>query len=135
MRRLELLRLFRLEVVLLDRLKRVSEVVLRDVAAKDDAGDAREAVVQARPDPRVDDLRAKVVRRFEVAHGIEVSGRPRGIEAVDVEVDVVGAEEGAEHLGHRRRDHAVRRRVFGWFGVVRSGRQPGCSTVAALPSS
>src|SRR6478752_3155979 len=91
-------------VVLADRLKRVLEVVLCNVAAHDDAGDAREAVVQSRPDPRVDDPAPKLVRGFEVEHGIEVSGRPRRIEAVDVEVDLVGVEEGSEDLGHRRRD-------------------------------
>jgi hypothetical protein len=34
----------------------VPEVVFRDLAAKDDAGNAREAVVQPRPQSGIDDL-------------------------------------------------------------------------------
>src|SRR5690242_1712272 len=86
--------------VLADRLERVFEVVPRNVAAQDDAGDAGEAVVQSRPDPRVDDAAPKFVRRSEVEHRVEVSGGACGIEAMDVEVDPVGTEEGREDLRH-----------------------------------
>src|SRR4051794_39754613 len=46
-------------------------------------------------------------------HGIEVAGRAGGVEAVEVEVDVVGTEELAEYLGHRRRVRPVSSRVLG----------------------
>ena len=39
-------------------------------------------------------------------------GRAVGIEAVDVQIDLIAAEEGAEDVGHRTRQRAVRRRVF-----------------------
>ena len=39
---------------------------------------------------------------------------------MDIDVDLVGAEESAEHLGHRRRDRAVRGRVL---RVVRRGQE------------
>jgi hypothetical protein len=52
--------------------------------------------MQSRPDPVVDDPAPKLVRGFEVEHSVQVSGRPGGVEAVDVEVDLVGVEERAE---------------------------------------
>ena len=39
---------------------------------------------------------------------------------MEVEIDLVRAEEGAEYLGHRRRDRAVGGRVF---GMVRRGQE------------
>jgi hypothetical protein len=42
--------------VLVDGSEGVPEVVFRDLAAEDNAGDAREAVVQPGPESRVDDL-------------------------------------------------------------------------------
>ena len=101
-----------------DRLEGVHEVKVRDVAAEDDAGDAREVVVQSGQDSRLDDLVAKVIRHVEVPHRIHVSGRSSGVEPVNIEIDLVGAEEGAEYLGHRRRNRAVR---GGVFRVVRRG--------------
>jgi len=41
-------------------LKGVPQVVLRDLSAEDDSGDAREVVVHARPQPGLNDLRAEV---------------------------------------------------------------------------
>src|SRR6266542_5323555 len=68
----------------------VPEVVFRDLPAEDNAGDAREVVVQARPESGVDDLVAEVVWRVEVPYRVQVPGRPGGVEAVNVEVDLVG---------------------------------------------
>ena len=61
--------------------------------AQKHTGDAGEAVVEAAPDARVDDLGSHVVGRVEVLYRVQVSGRPAGIEAVDVEIDLTGAEE------------------------------------------
>ena len=91
--------------------------------------------MQPSPESGVDDLVAELVRRVEVPDRVQVPGRPGGVEAVNVQVDLVRAQEGADYLGHRRRVHAVRSGVFGVTGVVKSGRQPVCSTVAGLPSS
>ena len=52
------------------------EVVVGDVSAECDSGDAGEAVVEAGPDARVDDLGAEVVGRVEVLHCVEVAGGP-----------------------------------------------------------
>src|SRR6266545_8033476 len=104
----------------LDRLEGVPEVEVRDLAAEDDAGHAGEVVVQARPEAGVDDLVAEVVRRVEVPYRVQVPRRPGRIEPVDIEVDLVRTEEGAENLGHCRRDHAVRGRVL---RVVRRGQE------------
>src|SRR4051812_48046979 len=51
-------------------LKGVPQVVLRDLSAEYDSGDAREVVVDARPQPGLNDLRAEVVRRVEVTHSV-----------------------------------------------------------------
>ena len=49
---------------------------------------------------------------------VQVAGGTRGVEAVEVEVDLAGAEEGREYLGLRRRHRPVRGRVL---GMVRRG--------------
>lgn len=77
------------------------EVVLRDVTAEDDAGDTGEVVVQSRPEARIDNLVAKIVRHVEVPNGIQVPGRPAGVEAVDVKIEALSAEEVGEDFGHR----------------------------------
>ena len=59
-----------LEVVLVDRLEGMAEVELRDLAAQDDPGDGREAVVQPCPESSVDDLAAEVARRVEVPYRV-----------------------------------------------------------------
>src|SRR5581483_11352719 len=97
---------------LLVRLEGVLEVVVGDVRAERDAGETGEAIVEAGPDARVDDLGAKVVGGGEVLDGVEVAGRPIGVEAVDVEVEHV-AEDGAEDVCHRSGDGAVRGGVLG----------------------
>src|SRR2546430_8298140 len=86
------------------------EVEVRDLAADDDAGDTGEVVVQPCPESGVNDILAEVVRHVEVPHGVEVPRRPGGIEAVEIEIDLVRAEEGAEHLGHRGRNCGMRDR-------------------------
>ena len=63
---------------------------------------------------------AEVIRHVEVPHRVQVPGRPGRVEAVNIEVDVVGAEESPEHLGHCRRKRAVR---GGVFRVVRRGQE------------
>jgi hypothetical protein len=108
-----------------DRPKRVLEVVHSDLTAEDDAGDAGEVLVQSGPEPRVDDFVAEVIRHLEVPQRVHVSGRSGGVEPVNINVDLVGTEKGAEYLGHRRRDIAV---CGGVFRVVRRGqrRPPAC---------
>ena len=64
----------------------------------------------------VDDLVAKVVGHVEMPHRIQISGWLRGVEAMDVKADMIGAEEVAEHFGHRRRDGTVGRGIFGVVG-------------------
>ena len=66
---------------LLVRLEGVLEVVVGDVRAECDAGETGEAIVEAGPDAGVDDLGAKVVGGVEVLNGVEVAGRPSGIES------------------------------------------------------
>ena len=60
----------RLEVVLVDRLEGMPEVEVRDLAAQDDPGDGREAVVQPCPESSVDDLAAEVARPVEVPYRV-----------------------------------------------------------------
>jgi hypothetical protein len=55
---------------LVDGLEGVPEVVLRDLASEDDAGDAGEVVVQPRPQSGVDDLVTEVVGHVEVPHRV-----------------------------------------------------------------
>ncbi len=80
-----------LEVVLPDRLEGLPEIEFRHVTAEDGTGDTREVVVQPRPDTGVDDFLPEVVRHVEVPHRVQVSGRTCRVEAVNIEVDVVGA--------------------------------------------
>ena len=47
--------------------------------------------MQPRPDTGVDDFLPQVVRHVEVPHRVQVSGRTCRVEAVNIEVDVVGA--------------------------------------------
>src|SRR6266516_7924265 len=56
--------------VLVDGSEGVPEVEVRDVAAEDDAGDAREAVVQACPESGVDDLVAELVWHVGVSQRV-----------------------------------------------------------------
>src|SRR5438105_12959079 len=72
----------------------VLEVVLCDVLAESDSGEAGERIVHAGPQPGVDDLGAEVVDRVEMPNCVQVAGGTRGVEAVGVEVDLAGAEEG-----------------------------------------
>lgn len=76
----------------------VPEVEFRDLAAEDNAGDAREAVVQPCPESGADDLVAEIVWHVEATRRVQVPGRPGGVEPVDIQADLVRAEEGAEHF-------------------------------------
>src|SRR5689334_9294138 len=69
--------------------------------------------MQTCPEPCVDNLVTKIVRHFEVAYGVQVAGRPGCVEAVDVEIEVLRAEEAAEHLDHRRGNRTMGRGIFG----------------------
>ena len=64
-------------------------------------GFSRIAVVQARPQSCLDDFTPQLLRRIEVAYGVQVSRAAIGIEAVNIEVDVPGPQELAEDLCHR----------------------------------
>ena len=77
------------------------EVVLRNVAAEHDAGDAGEVVMQSRPEARIDNLVEKIVRHVEVPNGVQVPGRAGGVKAVDVKIEALSAEEVGEDFGHR----------------------------------
>src|SRR3954451_1209052 len=96
------------------------QAVVRDLLSEMDARLARAAVVDGGPEPRTDDLLPELVSRFEVVHGIEVAGRPGGVEAVDVEVDLLGAQELGEDFSHCRSI----RTVCGWvLGMVGGGNE------------
>src|SRR6266436_5530272 len=88
------------------------EVVLRNVAAERYARDAGEVVMQARPEARIDNLVAEVIRHVEVVHSVQVPGRASGVEAVDVKIETLGGEEVGEDFGDRKRDRAMRGGVF-----------------------
>src|SRR5438105_14428446 len=94
--------------VLLATQECVLEVVLRDVLAESDSGEAGERIVHAGPQPGVDDLGAEVVDRVEMPNCVQVARRTRGAEAVDVDLELVRAEESREHLGLRRRPRTWR---------------------------
>ena len=66
---------------------------MRDLLSEVDAHLAGTAVVDSAPEPRADDLFAELFCRVEVVHRIEVSGESDGVEAADVEVDLIGAQE------------------------------------------
>jgi DNA-binding CsgD family transcriptional regulator len=65
--------------VLFDGSEGVLEVEVRDFAAEDNAGHAREVVVQPGPESGIDDLVTEVVEHVEVPHRVQVSGRPGGV--------------------------------------------------------
>src|SRR5690242_7688241 len=73
------------------RLEGVVKAVVRDLLPELDSGLTGPAVMESAPKSRVDDLLAELICRVEVVHGVQVSGRSGGVEAVDVEVDLVGA--------------------------------------------
>src|SRR5690242_2161568 len=98
----------RLANLLIERSKRLPQVVLRDVPSEHYAGNAREVVVQTCPEPRVDNLVAKIVCHLKMDDGIAASGA----EAMNVNVDPLRAEKRAEDLRHRRCDGTVSCRVF-----------------------
>src|SRR6266498_2266922 len=83
---------------LAERSKGLPQVVVRDVAPENDTSHAGEVIVQACPEARINDLVAKIVRHVEVAYRIQVAGRAGGVEAVDIEVEALSAEEVAEDL-------------------------------------
>src|SRR2546429_4383792 len=62
----------------------VLEVVLRDVLAESDSGEAGERIVHAGPQPGVDDLGAEVVDRVEMPNCVQVAGGTPGVEALEV---------------------------------------------------
>lgn len=72
------------------------------------------------PQPGVDDLLPQVLGAVELMDRIQIARGPGGVEAVDVDIDVVGAEVDGQHLGDRGRDRAVCRRIL---GVIRRGDQ------------
>ena len=76
--------------MLVDRLEGVLEVELRDLAAQDGTGDTGEVIVQSRPDTGVNDFLPQIVRHVEVPYRVQVIRRTCRVEAVDIEVDVVG---------------------------------------------
>jgi hypothetical protein len=90
-----------LEVMLLDGLEGMPHVEVGHVTAENHAGDTGEVVVQSRPDTRVDNFLAEVVRHIEVSHGVHVPGRSGGVEPMNIKVDARGPQKGPEHLGHR----------------------------------
>src|SRR5438094_8610949 len=90
----------------------MAEVEVRDLPADDNTGDTGEVVVQPCPESSVDNLLTEVARRVEVLYRVQIPRWPGRVEPMDIEVDLVGAEESAEHLGHRRRDRGVRARVL-----------------------
>ena len=97
----------------------VVQAKVRDLLSEMDADLARPAVVDAAPEPRADDLLPELFCRIEVVHGSEVAGRPVG-GAVDVEVDVIGAQELGEDFCHCRSI----RTVCGWvLGMVGRGNE------------
>src|SRR5262245_16504525 len=98
--------------MLVDGAESMSEVVFRNVAAEDDTGDPGEVIVQPGPNAGVDNLLSEVVRHVEVPNSVQVPGWPGRVEPVEIQAELVRAEESTEHLGHRRRYHAVRAGVF-----------------------
>ena len=91
--------------------------------------------MQACPDAGVDDLGAEVVGLCEVADGVEVARGPVGSNPWMSSSNRFVPRNCAEHLGHGGVSVPCADGYSGWLGVARSGRQPGCSTVAGFPSS
>src|SRR6266550_4090268 len=90
-----------------------------------DAYLAGTAVVDAAPESRVDDLLPELLCRVKVVHSIQVPREPGGVEAMDVEIDVVSAQEFAKDLGHGGRIRAVGGRVLGMVGCRDEGPPTG----------
>lgn len=92
-------------------------------------------VVQACPEPCIDDLVAKVIRHFEMVYGIQVASWSGCIEKWisrlkrSVPRKLLNTSAIADVIVPWAAGYS------GWFGVTKSGRQPNCSTVAALASS
>ena len=89
-------------VFLVERSKGLPEVVLRDVTSEHHPSNAREMVVQTCPEPRIDNLVAKIVWHLKLPYGTQVASGASGIKAMNVKVDALRAKKGAEDLGHRR---------------------------------
>ena len=68
--------------------------------------------MQPCPESGVDNFLAEVISHIEVPYRVQVPGRSGGVEPVNIEVDFICSEEGAEHLGHRRRDKSMRGGIF-----------------------
>ena len=68
----------------------MSEVESRHVTAEDLTGDAGEVIVQPCPDTGVDDFLPEVVRHVEVPYRVQVIRRTCRVEAVNIEVDLIG---------------------------------------------
>ena len=68
----------------------MSEVESRHVTAEDGPGDTGEVIVQPRPDTGVDDFLSQVVRHVEVPYRVQVIRRTCRVEAVNIEVDLIG---------------------------------------------
>jgi hypothetical protein len=117
------------------RAEGVGEVILSDLAAEIDAGDAGEPVVQTAPDPRVDDLGPQLRSCGEVAGGVEIARSAGRVEAVDVDIDCVVPRTSLKTSASAEMIEPCAAGYSGWFGVVSKGRHPGCSAVAGLPSS
>ena len=98
----------------------MAEVEVCDLPADDNTGDTGEVVVQPCPESSVDNLLTEVARRVVVPYCVQIPRWPTRVEPVDIKVDLVRAEERPEHLGHCRRNRAVRGRVL-W--VVRRGQE------------
>src|SRR2546429_7429747 len=99
--------------VLLATQECVLEVVLRDILAESDSGEAGERIVHAGPQPGVDDLGAEVVDRVEMPNCVQVAGGTRGGEAVGGEGDLAGGGGGRGYPGLRPRHRPRRGRVPG----------------------
>ena len=80
------------------RLEGVIEAVVRNLLSELHTRFRGEAVMEAAPRAGIHDIGAEFVRGVEVPHRDQI---PRGVgRTVDVEVDLVSAEELAEHLCH-----------------------------------
>ena len=98
---------------------------MRDLASEMHARLARAAVVEAGPQPRANDLVSELGGCVVVPNGVEVSGRARGVETADVEIDFIGAQEFAKDFCHRRRVRTVGSWVLGMVGRRHEGSPTG----------
>src|SRR6266446_870845 len=99
-------------IFLVERSKGLPEVVLRDVTSEHHPSNAREMVVHTCPEPRIDNLVAKIVCHLKLAYGTQVASGASGVKAMNVKVDALRAKKSAEDLGHRRCDGAMSSGVF-----------------------